>query len=78
MRAVEENLHPGKHYAAILGSAFQMSRILGCLQAGPGDWLRCLRRCLSRSSSNGDRRQKEGRSPQQPGPEMKKSRMALR
>jgi hypothetical protein len=23
----------GKHYAAILGSAFQMSRILGCLQA---------------------------------------------
>lgn len=23
----------GKHYAAILGSAFQMTRILGCLQA---------------------------------------------
>ena len=27
----------------------------------PGDWLRRLRRCLSRCSSDGYRRQKEGR-----------------
>jgi len=27
----------------------------------PGDWLRRLRRCLSRYCSDGDRRQEEGR-----------------
>ena len=45
------------HFHACLASHSQRVPADG----SPGDWLRRLRQCLSRCSSDGDRRQKEGR-----------------
>ena len=41
--------------------AFETEARRGFSQVRLGDWLRRLRRCLSRCSSDTDRRQKEGR-----------------